>query len=83
MKKQIKIERENVSVPGHNGYGRYVLIGENTFRRLTEKQASEILGRSILQLCDNYLRNKCGKLWETDNVGIKLTIELEDYDKEK
>ena len=84
MKKQIKIERENVSVPGHNGFGRYVLIGkEKSFRRLTEKQASETLGRSILQLCDYYLKNKRGKIWELDNVGIKLTIELEDYDKEK
>ena len=77
----INIERNNHKVPGHNGYGRYDLIGSvNSLRRLTEHQAAEKIGESILFALSKYCDRE-----DIDMIrggwGVKLSIEFEKYER--
>ena len=56
MRKSFKIEQENIRVKGHSGWGRYNLITKaSEIRGQTERQASEIIGNSIIRLYRKYV----------------------------
>lgn len=75
------IERNNHKVPGHDGYGRYDLIGSvNSFRRLTEHQAVEKIGESILFSLRKYCERE-GIDMIHGGYGVKLSIEFEKYER--
>ena len=77
---KIKIERSKIKVHGHNGYGRYDLIGKHDFMGLTEHQAEHLIGRGVLteyaKFCE---KNNV----ETKNEGLILRIKFEKYTREK
>ena len=77
------IEPNTHKIQGHNGYGRYDLIGSvNSFRRLTENQAAEKIGKSILFALRKYCERE-----EIDMIrggyGVKLSIEFEKYERKE
>ena len=77
----INIERNNHKVQGHNGDGRYDLIGSvNSFRRLTEHQAAEKIGESILFALRKYCEHE-GVDMIRGGYGVKLSIEFEKYER--
>lgn len=73
---KIKIERSNIKVHGHNGYGRYDLIGKHNFIGLTERQAEHLIGRGVI---DAYARYCEKNDVETLTEGIILEIKFEKY----
>lgn len=76
----IDIERNNYSVQGHDGHGRYDLIGSvNSYRRLTEHQAAEKIGESILFALHKYCKQE-GIDMIYGGYGVKLSIEFEKYE---
>lgn len=56
---KFKIRRTNYSIKGHNGYGRFDLISptQNIIRQ-TEKQAADVIGRSILAVYNHFLKTE-------------------------
>lgn len=52
---KFNIEKNNVSVPGHSGYGRITLIGKNIIQHKTENQAAQIIGHQIIRSANELL----------------------------
>lgn len=77
----INIERNDHRIQGHSGYGRYDLIGiAQSFRRLTEHQAAEKIGESILFALSKYCERE-GIDMTRGGYGVKLSIEFEKYER--
>lgn len=79
MRSSIIIERKNVSVPGHDGHGRYYLIGKKTVKgRLTENSASRVLGASLISSYLSFCKKKGITPSDKErNLPVRLTIEFE------
>ena len=73
---KIKIERSNIKVHGHNGFGRYDIIGNNNFMGLTERQAEHLIGRGIIEEYVKFCRQNDV---ERENEGVILEIQFEKY----
>ena len=81
MKTKCLIERENYSVSGHNGYGRFNLIsgdGKRCIYRKTENQASMILGEQVMRAYNKF----CSKeAVDREEDGVELILEFKKYSK--
>lgn len=70
---KFKIEKNNISVPGHSGFGRITLIGKNEIPHKTEKQAAQIIGDQIIR-CANELLRRENLDFRDFGVEIELTF---------
>lgn len=73
---KIKIERSNIKVHGHNGYGRFDIIGKHDFMGLTERQAEHLIGRGIIDSYERFCEQN-----DVENLtdGVILEIKFEKY----
>lgn len=77
--KPIKIERRNITVRGHNGFGRYDLKGADDFCGITRYQAEQIIGRSVMQVYDRF----CSTIEKDEHkYGVELRLEFTEYEKD-
>lgn len=79
MKKfKFKIEQHNYKIQGHSGLGRIVLRGPDgrVFDRLTRRQASKIIGDSILQV---YYRYNAEQQLQPEETGVRINLEITNY----
>lgn len=71
-----KIEKNNIRVKGHNGFGRITLIGDYTFSNLTINQAAPIIGNAVIHCADKLLRKED---LDFRNFGVKVKITFKTY----
>ncbi len=79
MKKlKFSIERGDYKIQGHSGLGRIILRGPDgrVFDRLTRRQASKIIGDSILSVYCRYINERQLQPKET---GVQINLEITNY----
>lgn len=70
---KFKIEKNNIHVPGHSGFGRITLIGKNSFPHKTDKQAAQIIGDAVIRASDELLRRE-NLDFRDSGVEVELTF---------
>ena len=76
---KFKIEKNNIRVRGHSGYGRITLVGKNKFSNLTINQAAPIIGDAVINRADKLLRKED---LDFRNFGIEVEIIFKTYKRE-
>ena len=79
MKKlKFKIEQGDYKIQGHSGLGRLILraSGGRVFDRLTRRQASKIIGDSILSA---YYRYNDEQQLSSKETGVQINLEIISY----
>ena len=79
MKKfKFRIEQSDYKIQGHSGLGRIILRGPSgrVFDRLTRRQASKIIGDSILSV---YYRYNDEQQLRPKETGVQINIEITNY----
>lgn len=73
---KFNIEKNNVSVPGHSGYGRITLLGKNVIQHKTEKQAAQIIGHQIIRSANELLEREN---LDFRSFGVEIEIMFKTY----
>lgn len=77
-----KIERNNINVQGHSGFGRFNFLSNDRTRTITGKtnrQATEVLGQQVMAAYNKFCSENGVNWWEKE-FGVKLNIEFEKYE---